>query len=773
MINVHRLRMLVTFVAILGAIAFAVAEGKPVLILASLGAGIVSWIMVRGRQPMVMPRSVLNALVLFATGHVILGILGRRTEVISQLTEFIVWVLLAKLLDRKVMRDEAQVVSLSAFAVIGAVLTSNNLALGGTLLLYTPLVVLAMLMLQLGLGAEEAERMGLHAPLVNAPAEPAAGKAEPLVAVTAGALSLTKGRGAGLGVLAVWLLATLLSVLLAVGAFVATPRGLVRDSMGGWGGFASGARADFNDSITLGSSGLIQTSQQPVMEVRLLDADGKAMTQPQQTLYLRGAVLDIYDPDQRSWQARADRGFSRRVPYDSGQTQTLGDLSRGRLLLRQEITLRSTSDGPAPLFSVYRPVELRMDRRGTVEVNSRSGLLHRTAGGAGLLGYTTISAMDYLCSEEEAAVETEILAKDPPAFASGPIRTLAESILARTSVDLEPKNRVSGDNRRAVQAFLNYLRDGYTYSLEMTAPPQGTDPIQMFLFQTRQGHCEYFASALAAMCQSVHIPARVVTGYAGGEFNGVGGYYTIRRSDAHAWVELRLNPERWETFDPTPPGDLPHQQRSSAGVLGWLKQLYDTMEFSWVENVVTFDQTRATGRSDFSPGVLERLMRGRVGDLWARIRDSIPERGISRAVWIGVIVGILALLAIAANTGYRRLAEIVRSHLALRRSRAQRSASIVTGPDTRFYGELLDLLQVAGLGKPETVTPLAHAASLEVSQAAVGQTVRQLVERYYELRFGARGSPPGSAAAIAEEMGRLRSLLSTAHATAPKDSANP
>src|SRR5690606_5338934 len=132
-------------------------------------------------------------------------------------------------------------------------------------------------------------------------------------------------------------------------------------------------------------------------------------------------------------------------------------------------------------------------------------------------------------------------------FTTGPVRELAERILLERDID---PARAKLDAEPAVVAFRQYLQQNYRYTLEMVAPKPGQDPIEMFLFDTGEGgrggrgHCEYFSSAFAALCLSVNIPARVVTGYAASEVDPVTGVYTIRQSHAHAWVDVELSSGR-------------------------------------------------------------------------------------------------------------------------------------------------------------------------------------------------------------------------------------
>src|SRR5207248_11138218 len=102
-------------------------------------------------------------------------------------------------------------------------------------------------------------------------------------------------------------------------------------------------------------------------------------------------------------------------------------------------------------------------------------------------------------------------------------------------------------------ALEGYLRTKFGYTLQLSTTPQ-PDPLANFLFERKQGHCEYFASAMAVMLRTLRIPARVATGFRAGEFNDVSSQYLIRASDAHAWVEVYISGYGWVEFDTTPAG---------------------------------------------------------------------------------------------------------------------------------------------------------------------------------------------------------------------------
>lgn len=110
--------------------------------------------------------------------------------------------------------------------------------------------------------------------------------------------------------------------------------------------------------------------------------------------------------------------------------------------------------------------------------------------------------------------------------------------------------QASRRDRDVVQQALRYFhQQAFTYTL--TPPALGDDPTYGFLFDTRRGYCEHFASSFTVLMRAAGIPARVVIGYQGGEVNPLGNHLTIRQSNAHAWSEVWLQGEGWRRVDPT------------------------------------------------------------------------------------------------------------------------------------------------------------------------------------------------------------------------------
>jgi len=111
------------------------------------------------------------------------------------------------------------------------------------------------------------------------------------------------------------------------------------------------------------------------------------------------------------------------------------------------------------------------------------------------------------------------------------------------------RERSTDDAAVVRQALAHFNEQDFVYTLE--PPLLGADPVDEFLFVTRRGFCEHYAAAFVVLMRSAGIPARVVTGYQGGEYNPLGDYWLVRQSDAHAWAEVWLAAGGWQRVDPT------------------------------------------------------------------------------------------------------------------------------------------------------------------------------------------------------------------------------
>jgi hypothetical protein len=124
--------------------------------------------------------------------------------------------------------------------------------------------------------------------------------------------------------------------------------------------------------------------------------------------------------------------------------------------------------------------------------------------------------------------------------------------------------------------------------------PGGPDPVDEFLFDKKRGYCEFFASAYVTLARLSGIPARLVGGYYGGEYNPFGGYYLVTEDTAHVWVEVLTEDNRWVRIDPSQWAVNAGSALNNRGVasLGAMQRLIDSLNYRWVQTVLLFDFAR-------------------------------------------------------------------------------------------------------------------------------------------------------------------------------------
>lgn len=278
----------------------------------------------------------------------------------------------------------------------------------------------------------------------------------------------------------------------------------------------------------------------------------------------------------------------------------------------------------------------------------------------------------------------------------------------------------AGDDAAYVRAVLDYLRrGGFSYTLD--PPPLGFNSIDDLLFHTRQGFCGHYASAFAMLMRAGGVPAHVVTGYLGGEWNRFGQYLLVRQSAAHAWDEVWLEGRGWVRVDPTAvvsptslseqlAGDLPGTAGSATPLLSasWLlstAQAWQAANAWWQDRVVGFNFARQLS-------LLDRM--GLASLQWRALAWLL---GAGAGLW-------LALMAWAQRP---------------------REGS---GNDTlaRAWRTLERKLELSVAARAPHEGPLAFAERVGRLRPELGPGLRALARRYARLRYG----PPASAAELAK-----------------------
>ena len=282
---------------------------------------------------------------------------------------------------------------------------------------------------------------------------------------------------------------------------------------------------------------------------------------------------------------------------------------------------------------------------------------------------------------------------------------------------LQQRVTTTGDDRdfRLMRAALDHLRrGGYEYTL--TPPRLGRNSVDEFLFDTRRGFCEHYSSAFVVLMRSLGIPARVVTGYQGGELNPIDGFVTVRQSDAHAWSEVWLKGRGWVRVDPTAavaPVRIDRAQEEartaelarevSGDLLRVWRFNWEAMQNSWNQWVLSYSLDR------------QRALVGMLG---------LAPRWESVAGVLAVIVAVL-LVAMA---------------LASKRPRAVRD------PLGDTYRLLREKLERAGVRTEEHCGPRElYARTRRALPEQDARQARKLLARYESMRYSRTSEAVGAA----------------------------
>ena len=219
----------------------------------------------------------------------------------------------------------------------------------------------------------------------------------------------------------------------------------------------------------------------------------------------------------------------------------VGDQILGEEIVQSYYIVR---DQPNLVFAAYRPVTLYM-RAESVSLDAGVGLRVGEPLRAGTV-YTVVSRRPIFDAASLRAAGTEY-----PDDVAAKYRQLPDNISERVRALAQTLTAEAPTVYDQAAAIRDYLR---TIPYDFIPPPYkpGAEVVDTFLFEDRRGVCEQYATAMVVLLRGLGVPARIVAGYGPGDFNPLSGYYTVRQSDAHGWVEVYFPRYGWVPFDPTP-----------------------------------------------------------------------------------------------------------------------------------------------------------------------------------------------------------------------------
>lgn len=584
-----------------------------------------------------------------------------------------------------------------------------------------------------------------------------------------------------------------LTLVFTVVMFFTVPR----TSNAVWQGHSeSGNQTGFSPEVTLNEPGRINQSSEVVMRVTFRKPDSDKPIEIVGEPYFYGTSLTRY---------ATDNGISRWSNPHASRPNRLRPPPAGAEVMLQETVMLASDSYLFSMPAAYLPANASDEVRRSLRLDWVSGQLTRRADrvGQNTFDYTLASTgfkgnwqlpvvqhqapRDLLENSATLRGLTQLekhdwlLQIDREKFPR--LIAKAEEVLADAKLDKQ-------DRVIAARLLQDHFRTPgvYNYTLDFSELKRDKqiDPIEDFIANHKTGHCEYFASALCLMLRSQGIPARVVVGFKGGEYNSVGGYYWVRQLHAHAWVEAYLEKEQipagavqdaliddaggWLRLDATPASDEPDSFSSSFGALGRVGDAMDYMQLLWSDYILGLNSERQKA-SIFNPltdraasmlgGVLNEDLQKNLAKLGERLgmangRFFNWQGGVAASIIAASLVVLYQLAAWAWNaiTGWRR------KHAQAERPMQRRVVE--------FYERLERLLAEVGITRAPQQTQREFASAASVQLAELGPATTELrelpaevVDAFYRVRFGEAALDADQAQAIEHALASLSQFITT------------
>jgi transglutaminase-like putative cysteine protease len=628
--------------------------------------------------------------------YTFIDVLAGDAPTLVSATNFVVFLVVNKLFNRRSNRDYLQLYVLSLVTLVAAAAFNTDLSFALCFVLYITAATWSMILLHLRREMEENYLLRHTTPGAEAKR------------VEVHRILQSKRIVSGRFLFATSLLS--LSVFLASGVlFFLFPRvgfGLMfGKSRGGI------SMAGFSDRIELGQFGRIRDNPAVVMRVELPEP----APLPRLPWRWRGISFDRYDG--RTWR-KEPSGF-KQLPRGKAPRQFV--VKRGVSLegaRTAKIYLEPLSDSIV-LFAPGRLLAVELPEKRTFKRGDPRYARHDALGDYSLDGDPSQPVSYSLRFTLEVPDEERLRSAGgsvPRAIARRYLQLppLSERVLelARSLT----KN-ASTPYARAT-AVLEHLRKNYRYTLDLKRN-DALEPLEDFLYEQKAGHCEYFSTAMAILLRAVGVPTRNVNGFLGGDYNPYGRFYTVRQGDAHSWVEVYLGDAGWVAFDPTPP-DARWASREE-GIWATLAAFVDSLRLKWYKYVIEYDLGKQVSIFKGIATWFRDLFSGRSG-----VGEMLREAARSP-----IIVSIALLVSAGAVYWFWRRRRRGAGASA-RRSRARLREV------TELYMKLLDSVRALGFAKSAVETPRAFAARLRHERAPIAAPVLRFTDLYNAARFGGR-----------------------------------
>lgn len=449
---------------------------------------------------------------------------------------------------------------------------------------------------------------------------------------------------------------------------------------------ASSAVSGLSDSMSPGQITSLSLSDAIAFRVKF-----NGPTPSEAAMYWRGPVLSAFDG--RNWRMQVAN------PYRPAQFEPVG--------AKFDYTVTLEPSQKPWLFALEMPTQLPEHGRltGDLQPVTTKPVTNR-------MRYDATSYPAYRSIPQETREDLQPYLALPPR-ANPRTRELIASWLFQGT---------SGEAMVA-RALKHFRTEEFYYTFE--PPLLDNNPVDEFLFITKKGFCEHYASAFTVMMRTAGIPARVVTGYQGGQVNPIDGFVTVRQADAHAWAEVWLRDRGWTRVDPTAAVSPARIERGMAGALpqrfaaplisrftgGWSTDALQTIRFNWEAVTNAWNQWVL----NYSPD---------------RQRETLERLGMKTPTWQDMVIALVIGMGLVSLvvTGW------------ILKSQRERE------PVQRLWERFCRRLARAGVTRAPHEGPLDFArraaAWLEAQRPAspARAVVLEIGQAYASLRYGAPGS---------------------------------
>ncbi len=700
----------------------------PVLVVSGTLAAL-SWYVTEGPRGKSIPAWFSRFLVLAVFVYCLFDAIALESQLPEVLGRFVVWLTVIKLYGKRTVENEAQLLLLSLLLFAVGALYATGLLFGVLLVVWTGLAAWVLLLYQLHQGMETMRSERYEAVPVEYPT--------PWTRPVSG-LHVRK---------TFCRCATILLLLGLFGSaffFVVVPRKVAVVSIE-----QSMAMDDQLERMELKPDQDIQLSNKKIMTVSLQNNSGESVRLPQ-GLRLRGAALNEYQ-GQGVWETGLH--FKSSIETVSDQFTPLSVTGNRTDVLVMDVSLYQPM---SKVYSIYRPIGIETDPPTTVTTNLANATMGLVLGSTPLLGYRVQVDLEDTIISPYSQKQNQ--------YQNEEVYALALEILKNNSIAKDEIPSSFEARRRAARAFELFLHSSeFTYSTSSSGVPilrkaamlRADDPTAEFLLRMKSGHCEFFAAAMVALCDTVNIPSRIVTGYYADRWDASTKSYVVLGRDAHAWVEVETEPLAWETFDPTPSSVGSPIVQEPMTFAQNIRMNWDYLNSAWQEYVFGYDSSMqnrlVSGANPYWRDHLKTVV-----NLFKTTGSRVSgwfDIGAGGRLWIDLVMGATILSGVALlilRWRRKRTTQLLRF--------SQQVEEGVAVVNVEFYAQLQRVFARQGIVRPAHIPAMTWVHSLHLSVES-DTIATSLSSTYYEIRYGSYCPSRSERIALMQQVQQLAMML--------------